>query len=87
MTQLALALTALAVAGREFNDEMTVVASGIDDAMRHMAEDDPARDSLVDVRASLQRCIYKAALMLEYANHHGAMRTAAPLGFFLEGQS
>ena len=83
MTQADRVVTLVAVAGHELNDELTVMITGIAEALARLEANHPARPFLLDVRAAAQRCCWKTSAMLSYASRKGARQTAAPLEHLL----
>jgi signal transduction histidine kinase len=79
MTRADRAVTLLAVAGHELNDELTVVVTGISEALARLEPGHAARPFLLDIRAAAQRCCWKTSAMLSYASRKGARQTPAPL--------
>ena len=79
LTSAARAATLVAVAGRELNDEMTIIATAVTVALALLDLDHPARPYLLDARAAAQRCCWKSHSMLVYADRMGARRTSASL--------
>ncbi len=75
--------TVLAVAGRELNDEMTIIATSLTEVLGLLPPDHPARHFLADALAAAQRCCWKSSAMLNYASRRGALRTAAQMEHLL----
>ena len=69
----------MGIAGHDLNDDLTVVATGIDEALARLEPDHPARPFLLDVAAAAQRCASKTAAMLNYASRKGVRASAAHL--------
>jgi hypothetical protein len=83
MTRADRVVTVLAVAVHELNDELTVVVTGLAEALARLEPDHPARPFLLDIRAAAQRCCWKTSAVLNYASRNGARRTASPLEHLL----
>jgi hypothetical protein len=73
------AVTLVAIAGRDLNDELTVVIAGTVEALARLEPNHPARPFLLDIHAAAQRCAGKTSVMLNYAARNGARPNAAPL--------
>ena len=61
------AMTILAAAGHDLNNELTMVLGGIFEALAKLQPDDPARADLVETRDAAQRCCAMAVAMLAVA--------------------
>ena len=79
MTKADRAVTLVAIAGHDLNEELTVVITGIAEALARLEPNHPAQPFLLDVRDAAQRCAWKTSAMLNYAARNGARPNAAPL--------
>jgi hypothetical protein len=70
-------LAVIEAGAREINDELTILASAFD-------EDDEG--NVPDARAAVQRCVFHAYEMLDYAQRHGARASASTLALATEDQ-
>jgi len=73
---------AYAVAGaaaRDLNNELKVILSSVSDLLESFDEDDPAHTRLLDLQGAAQRCVWKAAGLLEFSARSGLRPSAAPL--------
>jgi hypothetical protein len=73
---------AYAVAGaaaRDLNNELTVILSSVSDLLKSLDEGDPAQIRLLDLQGAAQRCVWKAAGLLEFSARRGLRPSAAPL--------
>ena len=73
---------AYAVAGaaaRDLNNELTVILSSVSDLLESLDEDDPAHIRLLDLQGAAQRCVWKAAGLLEFRARRGLRPSSAPL--------
>jgi hypothetical protein len=73
---------AYAVAGaaaRDLNNELTVILSSVSDLLESFDEGDPAHIRLLDLQGAAQRCVWKAAGLLEFSARRGLRPSAAPL--------
>ena len=68
-----------AAAARDFNDELTVILSSVSESLESLEEDHPARLSLMDLQGAAQRCVWKAAGLLQFSARRGTRPSAAPL--------
>lgn len=78
------ALTILAVAGHDLNNELMVVSGGIVEALAKLPDDDPARTYLLEARDAAQRCCTMAQAMVVFAARHGAQKPAATFNYLIE---
>jgi hypothetical protein len=73
---------AYAVAGaaaRDLNNELTVILSSVSGLLESLPEDHPAHIRLLDLQGAAQRCVWKAAGLLEFSARRGLRPSAAPL--------
>ena len=73
---------AYAVAGaaaRDLNNELTVILSTVSDLLESSDESDPAHIRLLDLQGAAQRCVWKAAGLLQFSARRGLRPSAAPL--------
>ena len=68
-----------AAAAHDWNDELTVILSGVDDLLKGMKPDDPGRRILLELRAAAQRCAWKASGLLNFTARRGVRPTAATM--------
>ncbi len=55
----------------DFNNELTIIFSGICDSLSSLDPGHPARESLLEARSAAQRCAWKASGLLNYAARLG----------------
>lgn len=67
----------MASAASRLNDELTILGTVVQDCIREAPPQDPARLALLEMRASLQRCIWLTSGMLNYAVRKGARPMSA----------
>lgn len=67
----------LASAAARFNDELTILGSSVQALIRNAPPPDPARPALLEMQASIQRSMWLASGMLNYAVRKGARRPMA----------
>jgi C4-dicarboxylate-specific signal transduction histidine kinase len=60
-----------AATGHELNDELTIIFSSVDEALGMLEASDPVRAPLIEIRASAQRCAFKASGLLNFATRNG----------------
>jgi hypothetical protein len=78
----------MAAAGRDLNDELTILFTSVDESLKMCAPGDPVRHLLLDMRAAAQRCAWKASGMLNYAARRGVGRIGcASLEYLIEGDN
>ncbi|MGA3239308.1 MAG: hypothetical protein ABSG03_23785 [Bryobacteraceae bacterium] len=73
---------AYAVAGaaaRDLNNELTVILSTVSDLLESSDESDPAHIRLLDLQSAAQRCVWKAAGLLQFSARRGLRPSSAPL--------
>jgi hypothetical protein len=56
-----------AAAAHDFNNELTVIISGVDGALVAVPAETPARALLLDIQAAAQRCVWKASGLLNFS--------------------
>ena len=87
MEQLSNAERACAVAAaaaHDFNNELTVILSGVQDALGAIEAEHPARELLLDVRAAAQRCTWKASGLLNFGARAGSAPVRASFEYLIE---
>jgi len=70
MEQLSTAKRACAVAAaaaHDFNNELTVILSGVTEALAALDGQHPARAPLLDIQAAAQRCVWRASGLLNFS--------------------
>ena len=70
---------AAAALAHEFCNELTIIMSGVGDAMLALEPGHPARSPLIDAEASARRCGAKCARTLEFTARRGLRPSRAPL--------
>lgn len=67
-----------AAAAHDFNNELTVILSGVKNALGSLQPEHPARELLLEVQASAQRCVWKASGLLNFGAraHSGPIRAS-----------
>lgn len=66
-------------AARDLNNELTVILSTVSDLLESSDESDPAHIRLLDLQGAAQRCVWKAAGLLQFSARRGLRPSAAPL--------
>lgn len=62
-------------AGHDLNDELTILANCLIQAVEQTPAEDPRRFLLVEARRSVQRCIWKTSGLINYGARHNARPT------------
>jgi signal transduction histidine kinase len=62
-----------AAAAHDFNNELTVILSGVCGALAELEPNHPARHLLIQARAAAQRCAWQASGMLSFSARQGIM--------------
>jgi hypothetical protein len=67
-----------AAAAHDFNNELTVILSGVTGALGAVQAEHPARELLLDIQAAAQRCVWKASGLLHFGarTHSGPVRAS-----------
>lgn len=68
-----------AAAAHDLNEELSIILSALQIAIRETSRDHPARGSLLDIQCSAQRCAWKASGLLNYSARFGAEGSAATM--------
>ena len=55
----------------DFNNELTIIFSGICDSLSCLEPEHPARELLLEARSAAQRCAWKASGLLNYSARLG----------------
>lgn len=55
-----------AAAAHDFNNELTVILSGVMDALQSLGPQHPVRPLLLDIEAAAQRCVWKTYGLLNF---------------------
>jgi hypothetical protein len=66
-------------AARDLNNELTVILSIVSDLLENHEEGDAAHNRLVDLQGAAQRCVWKAAGLLQFSARRGLRPSSAPL--------
>lgn len=69
-----------AAAGRDLNDELTVMLSSLDQIANELEKGHPALPLLAEMQSAVQRCAWTASGLLEFS----ARRGVPPVGVSLE---
>ena len=56
-----------AAAAHDFNNELTVILSGVSEALDSLGAHHPSRPLLLEIRAAAQRCVWKASGLLTFS--------------------
>jgi hypothetical protein len=56
-----------AAAAHSFNDELTVILSSVNGVVELLEPDHAAQELLLDIQAAAQRCVWKAAGLLNFS--------------------
>ena len=67
-----------AAAAHDFNNDLTVILSGVTEALRCLEAGHPSRAYLLDLRAAAQRCVWRASGLLNFSakSHTGPVRAS-----------
>ena len=68
-----------AAAAHDWNDELTVILSGVEDLLAAAGPDGPGRHLLLELRAAAQRCAWKASGLLNFSARRGVRPSAASM--------
>jgi hypothetical protein len=83
-TQTAHACAVAAAAAHDFNNELTVIMSGVSDVLDSLGPDHPARGMLLEIRAAAQRCVWKTYGLLSYSSRLQSAPVRASLEYLLD---
>ena len=75
-----------AAAAHELNNELTVILTGICDAISMLEPTHPARVLLVQSRAAAQRCAWHASDVLNFSSKNGVLPVRESLERLLKDQ-
>jgi len=73
-----------AAAAHDFNNELTVILSGVAGALDAVPADNPARELLLDIRAAAQRCGWKASGLLNFSARVNPRPVRASFEYLIE---
>jgi hypothetical protein len=73
-----------AAAAHDFNDELTVILSSVSVALGAVRPGHPARERLLDIQASAQRCVWKASGLLNFSARVNPNPVRASLEYLIE---
>ena len=73
-----------AAAAHDFNNELTVIISGVDGALVAVPAENPARALLLDIQAAAQRCVWKASGLLNFSARVSAHPVRASFEYLIE---
>jgi hypothetical protein len=62
--------TIAATAAHDLNNELTVILNSVTESLRHLEAGHPSHGYLLELRASAQRCVSKAAALLSFCARH-----------------
>jgi hypothetical protein len=82
-TKTAHACAVAAAAAHDFNNELTVILSGLSGVLEALGPDHPARELLLDMRAAAQRCVWSSYGLLNYGSRANATPVRASLDYLL----
>ena len=68
-----------AAAARDFNDELTVMLSGLDGVLDYLDDEHPALPLLAEMQGAMQRCAWKTSGVLQFAARRGVPPISASL--------
>lgn len=74
-----------AAAARDFNDELTIILNSLEGILEHLEDGHPALPLLFDLQCASQRCIWKAAGLMEFSVRRGVPANIARLEQLLAG--
>jgi hypothetical protein len=67
LTRTNRACAVAAAAAHAFNNELTVILSGVTDVLHSLGPQHPARPLLLDIQAAAQRCVWKTYGLLNFS--------------------
>jgi len=67
MTKAKRACAVAAAAAHDFNNELTVILSGVTEVLDELPADHSSRPLLLEIRAAAQRCVWKASGLLTFS--------------------
>jgi len=79
ITRIDRACAVAAAAAHDWNDELTLILSGLDNLLKSTGTEDPSREELMELRGAAQRCAWKASGLLNFTARSGARPSAASL--------
>ena len=68
-----------AAAAHDWNDELTVILSSVENLLETVGPESPARHVLLELRGAAQRCAWKASGLLNFTARRGARPSAASM--------
>jgi hypothetical protein len=68
-----------AAAAHDWNEELTVILSGVDSLLETVEADGPTRQVLLELRGAAQRCAWKASGLLNFTARRGVRPSAASM--------
>lgn len=68
-----------AAAAHDWNEELTVILSGVDSLLETVHTDGPTRHLLLELRGAAQRCAWKASGLLNFTARRGVRPSAASM--------
>ena len=68
-----------AAAAQDWNDELTVILSSVEDLLAASGPNDPGRVILMELRAAAQRCAWKASGLLNFTARRGVRPSPASM--------
>jgi hypothetical protein len=74
-----------AAAAREFNDELTIILTSLEEVLEYLEDGHPALPLLFDLQSAAQRCVWKTAGLMEFGTRRGGQPTTARLEQLLAG--
>ena len=78
------ALAVAAACGHELNNELTILFSAIEEAILATDAQHPAMVELAEARSAAQRCAWKAAGLLNFANRSGGRVPRARMEYLID---
>ena len=78
------AYTLAAVAAHDFNNDLTVILSSVQDTLSALDPGHPARPLLRDLQGAAERCAWTAAILLTFCARHGARPAPIAIGCLTE---
>jgi hypothetical protein len=73
-----------AAAAHDFNNELTVIMSGVTAALGALDAQHPARALLLDIQAAAQRCVWKASGLLNFSARVNPGPTRASFEYLID---
>ena len=73
-----------AAAAHDFNNELTVILSGVTDALGALQSEHPVRGMLLEIQAAAQRCVWKTSGLLNFSARVNPKPVRASFEYLIE---